>query len=186
MTSDPGNDGNPGDGFGRSDADGSSWGPGFVHSQDQQPFPGQQPYDQQQYGQQPYDQQPYGQQPYPQTPYGQNPYAAGYGPQVYPQPQSVGYPSAVTPPTNPKAIIALILGIASIALVSLYGIGGLAAGVAAIILGSVAQKEVRADPQHQSGSGMGLAGIITGIIGGFLGLLVVVGLVSLFAVGLGQ
>lgn len=141
MTSD---NGNPGDGFGRPSTGGPDSVPGFVHSQDQSQFPGQQP--------------GYGQQ--------------GYGQQGYPQPHSVPYPGVVTPPTSTKAIIALVLGIASIALVSVYGVGGIAAGVPAIILGSLAQKEIRADRSRCSGGGLATGGIITGIIGIVLGVLV--------------
>ncbi|MEZ0580597.1 DUF4190 domain-containing protein [Nocardioides sp. MH1] len=97
--------------------------------------------------------------PPPSSPYGQGsaPYgqpASPYQPYGAPSPYS-GYP---TPPqTNGLAIASLIVSIASIPVCC-----GLA-GIVGAILGHVARKQIRTQP-NQTGEGMALGGIIVGWI----------------------
>jgi hypothetical protein len=67
-----------------------------------------------------------------------------------------------------KAIAALVLGI-----LSLLAPLGIVLGIIAIVLGSLARKEIQADPGLE-GDGMALAGIITGAIGSVLFLVLIV------------
>ena len=60
--------------------------------------------------------------------------------------------------TPGKAIASLVCGIISLI------IGGIILGIVAIVLGSLARKEIAENP-GLTGSGMALAGIITGSIG---------------------
>ncbi len=112
------------------------------------PDPGQQP---------PYG-QPYGQQ-YPA--YGEGGQPPGYGGYGAPG----GYQS---PQTSVMAIISLIAGILSIVLacccwpLSLVGIAG-------IVLGILAKKEIAGSNGLKTGDGLALAGLITGIVGILLG-----------------
>jgi hypothetical protein len=101
------------------------------------------------FGQQPSD--PYGQ---PQGGYGQQPPAYG-------MPQ---YGGGAPQGSNQKALWALILGIVSIVCCL-----GLLAGIPAIILSRIADKEIAAT--GQGGAGMAKAGLILGIIGIILSLL---------------
>jgi hypothetical protein len=88
---------------------------------------------------------PYG-QPYPPQP-GQ-PYPPGY---------SYGHP----PRTNGKAVAALWTGIGTLVLTLCCGLGVL--GVVPIVLGVKARSEIAASGGGQEGSGMALAGIVTGV-----------------------
>jgi hypothetical protein len=67
-----------------------------------------------------------------------------------------------------KAIAALVLGI-----LSLVAPLGIVLGIIAIVLGSLARKEIQASPDLE-GDGMALAGIITGAVGSVLFLVLVV------------
>ncbi len=67
-----------------------------------------------------------------------------------------------------KAIAALVLGI-----LSLLAPFGIVLGIIAIVLGSLARKEIQADPGLE-GDGMALAGIITGAVGSVLFLVLIV------------
>ncbi|MFE0749418.1 DUF4190 domain-containing protein [Gordonia sp. NPDC058843] len=96
-----------------------------------------------------------------QNPYGASPYGGGYG---YGAPQKS---------TNGKAIAALICGIVGV--VSLIAclffsfFLSIPVGIAAVVLGFMARRDIEQSGGTQSGSGMGLAGIITGslaIVGG--------------------
>jgi hypothetical protein len=103
------------------------------------------------YGQQPEAQNPYAQNPYAQNPYPQNPYAQNpYGYQGGPVPGS----------TSALAIVSMILGIVGL-------IGGFLfvalMPIAAVILGFLGRRRIR--QFNQQGSGMALAGIITGFVG---------------------
>ncbi len=81
-----------------------------------------------------------------------------------PPPGAGGYP----PQTNQKALWAMILGILSLVLCGIF------AGVAAIILGNSAQKEIAGSGGMQTGQGMAKAGIILGWISVALTVLVVI------------
>jgi hypothetical protein len=65
---------------------------------------------------------------------------------------------AVAPRTPGKAVAALVCGIISLV------IGGIILGIVAVVLGSLARKEIAEHP-GLTGSGMALAGIITGSLG---------------------
>jgi hypothetical protein len=67
-----------------------------------------------------------------------------------------------------KAIAALVLGI-----LSLLAPFGIVLGIIAIVLGSLARKEIQADAGLE-GDGMALAGIITGAVGSVLFLVLIV------------
>lgn len=153
---------------------------------------GQNPYGQEQYGQSPYGSpagnQSYGtpsQDPYAQPPggsYGQvnDPYQApayggAYGSQnpYGAAPYGGGYGYAPPQKTNGKAIAALICGIVGV--VSLIAclffsfFLSIPVGIAAVVLGFMARRDIEQSGGTQSGSGMGLAGILTGalaIVGG--------------------
>lgn len=155
------------------------------------------------YAANPYAANPYAQPEAPYTdPYAQpaNPYAAppqypaypgqnapGLQAPGYPTPGSPtpGYPAApgypgygrpVSSGTNGLAIASLVCGIVSIPLTCLYV--GVLFGIAAVIMGVIAMKQVK--ETGQEGHGMALAGVITGGVGialslGYI-LLVIIGL----------
>jgi len=98
-------------------------------------------------GQQGYGQQGYGQQPpsYPPPP----PSApAGHG-----QPPSVSI----------LAITSLALGVVGLLLLCFCGLGALL-GIGAIITGSLAVRKINSSNGHETGQGMAIAGIVTGLI----------------------
>lgn len=104
-----------------------------------------------QYGQHP----PYPTYPqYPQGPQHAQPYGPGYG--------------AFGPVTNQKAAWALGVGIASIVLgfcFALFGLGG----IASIVLGVQARREIAASGGMQSGEGLAISGIVTGVVAVLVG-----------------
>jgi hypothetical protein len=69
--------------------------------------------------------------------------------------------------TNGMAITSLILGILSIPADFCYG-SGIIFGIAAIIMGFIARKQIKESQGTQSGDGLALTGIITGAVGGLL------------------
>lgn len=131
----------------------------------QQPYQQQQPYPQQSHPQQPHPQyqQPYGQPGQPtgqQAPYGApgaygQPYgAAGYRTTGYP-----GYGSA-SPATSGKAVTVLVLGIASLVLLFMCGLG-LITAVIALAMAPGAKREIRESQGRLGGLGMVQGGVIT-------------------------
>jgi hypothetical protein len=157
------------------------------------------------YGQQPAD--PYGAPPPSQSPYGpppgQSPYGAPQGPQSPPaygapqygqqlphpqQPPGVpGYGYAAAPPSNhPSATTALVLSLVGLA--GLVFCGGLTLVLSPFAwrLGSRAVAEIDANPGAYGGRDQANAGRIMGIIGTVLlglGILLLIGLIGLVAVG---
>ena len=108
------------------------------------PPPGQQP-PPPGYGPPPaYGQQAYGQPAYAQPAYGQ----PGYG---YPAP----------PRNNGKAMWGMITGIVSIVFCYL----GVLIGPVAIVLSVLGRKEIKRSNGTQTGDGMAMAGLVTGIVG---------------------
>jgi hypothetical protein len=104
------------------------------------------------------------------APYGQPPAPGqGYG---YGYPPAYGQP----PRTNGKAVAALWTGIGTLLLTLCCGLGVL--GVVPIVLGVKARSEIAAAGGHQEGSGMALAGIITGAAALLISLLVIAALVA--------
>ena len=76
--------------------------------------------------------------------------------------------------TNSLAIVSLILGVVSIPMLFCYG-GGIPFGIAALITGLIARRQIKESGGAQNGEGMALAGtILGGIVGVFFGLVVCV------------
>ncbi len=87
---------------------------------------------------------------------------AGYG-----QPYGPGYGS-FGPVTNQKAAWALGSGLASILLVCCFPLFGLG-GIAGIVLAIQARKEIAASGGRQTGDGLAIAGLVTGIVAVLVG-----------------
>ncbi|MFC9647651.1 MULTISPECIES: DUF4190 domain-containing protein [unclassified Streptomyces] len=125
---------------------------------------------------------PYG---YPGASPGQHPaapYGAGAGPGQAPGYGYPGYPAAQPypgmpgygqpgwqPPANGMGVAAMVLGILSVCLFCLYGIGGIVLGVLALIFGIVGRKRVRRG--QATNEGQARAGVILGSIGIALGVI---------------
>jgi hypothetical protein len=107
--------------------------------------------------------QPQWQQPgWPQPPYGS-------------QPQQWGAPPFAPPKkTNGLAIASLVLGLAWV----VVGPLGFFTGIAAVITGHIARKQIR--EREENGGGMALAGLILGYISVVISILAVIGLSILF------
>lgn len=121
--------------------------------------------DPQGYGTDPQGYGAYGQAPgYGDNPYGVNPYQSSYG--------GVS-PYGVAPVPHPRATVAMILGIVGLVICPFVGIAGL-------VLGNSARKEIDAEPQRYTGRGMATAGFVLGILSViysvFIVLVVVLGL----------
>ncbi|CAA9315808.1 MAG: hypothetical protein AVDCRST_MAG61-2496 [uncultured Friedmanniella sp.] len=86
---------------------------------------------------------------------------AGYGD----YPAYGGYPGyGYGSVDHPKATPALVTGILGLTLSFACGVGGLA-GIAGVVLGSRAKREIDADPARWTGRGKATAGVLTGAIG---------------------
>lgn len=142
--------------------------------------------------------QPYGQQPPPSNPYGeapqQNPYRQapppqqGYPPQGYAQPgQAAGYGYGTPVAANhPSATTALVLSLIGLAGIVFCGGITLVLSPFAWRIGAKAVNEIDASQGQYGGRDQANAGKIMGLIGTVLlaiGVLLIVGLVALFAVG---
>ena len=109
------------------------------------------------YGPAPYGADPYGPAPYGPAPYGADPYAV--------TPYPTGYGSYGTPAMqHPRAVPALVMGILSIVLGLMCGVGGLL-GIGGIVLGRAARSEIDAQPGRWEGRSAANAGFITGTVG---------------------
>jgi hypothetical protein len=126
----------------------------------------QQQYGQQRLGQNPNAQQQSGQNPYAQQQSGQNP----YGQNPYGQPGAGPYPGS----RSALAIVSMILGIVGAVFGFAFTFGLMP--IAAVVTGFIARSRIRR--YQQQGSGMALAGIITG----FVGIAFTVGFIALYAV----
>jgi hypothetical protein len=109
----------------------------------------QQGYPQQGYPQQAYPQQGYPQQTYPQAAYGQPAGAVGYS----------GYGSAA-PTSSGKAVAVLVLGISSLLLVWMCGLG-LVTAIVALVMAPGAKRDIRASQGRLTGLGLVQGGVIT-------------------------
>lgn len=109
--------------------------------------------------------------------YGTPPPPPGYGP-----PTGQGYGA---PKNNTKAVIALVIGIASPVLGLCCFVFGLA-GIAAIVLGRQAQSEIAGSGGMQTGQGMAKAGFVLGIVGTVIGVLGVAWTIYVIASGNGD
>ena len=102
--------------------------------------------------------------PYGGNPYAVNPYQPAYG----------GYGSyGVVPTQHPQAVLAMVLGIVGLVLSGVC-LGGLV-GIAGIVLGRKARREIDAEPGRYTGRGMATAGLVTGIISLAFSALIVIG-----------
>jgi len=121
------------------------------------PYPGMPAYD---------AEQPYGNN-YGDSPYEMNRYQPQFGSATPYQPD-YGSSASYGPPAvqHPQAIIALVLGILSLAVCPLIGI-------AALVVGNKARKEIDASPGQFAGRGMATAGYVLGIISVVLTVLVI-------------
>ena len=165
---------------------GDPWGQQSPQQSDPYGQPGQQP---NQYGQQPdpyaqqpgqYGQQPYGQQSgqpdqygqYGQQPYGQQPgqyQQGGYGQQGWNAPPPYGQDpygqGLVRQQVSALAIVSLVLGV-----IGFFACMIFVFGIAAIVTGVIARKQISESQGQQSGGGMALGGIIVGAVGLVVGL----------------
>ncbi|MDH3014554.1 DUF4190 domain-containing protein [Gordonia alkanivorans] len=169
---------------------------------------GQNPYGQNPYGQNPYEQNPYGQpqgqDPYNPNPYGQppganygqygDPYQAGQAPAYGSAAYGTQNPYGAAPydgygygapqtSTNGKAIGALICGIVALVMLAACFPLALPLGIAGVVLGFMARREVEQSAGNQTGTGMGLAGIITGGLGILGAVIATVLIIILIAAG---
>ncbi len=94
-------------------------------------------------------------------------------------------PAYGPPRTNTKATAALITGILSLPLAACCSIFGLV-GIAAIVLGRAAEKEIAASGGAESGAGMARAGWVMGIIGTVLGVIMLIVSIVLVSSGHGN
>lgn len=109
----------------------------------------------------------------PPPPYGGG---GGYGGGPY-----GGNPYGGAPQSNSKALWSMVIGIVSVPLACYACLGWI--GIAAIIMGNNAKKEIAASGGMQTGEGQAKAGVILGWVGVVLGTLVLVLNIILMATG---
>src|SRR5215212_1449784 len=108
------------------------------------PYPGMPPYG---------EEQPYAGPVYGESPYEGSPYQASFGAST-----PYGMASYSAPPVqHPQATLALILGILGLAVCPFVGI-------AALLIGNKARKQINAAPGQFTGRGMATAGFVMGIV----------------------
>lgn len=95
------------------------------------------------------------------------------------RPASPGYGGS--PQGNPKALWSLVIGILAVPLGCYACLGW--SGVAAIILGGRAKREIAASGGRQTGAGQAQAGVVLGWVGVVLGTVVLVLNVWLYSTG---
>ena len=125
--------------------------------------------------QQPYPPQPYPQQPYP---YPQQPYGQPYG--GYPSPYGLSVPPSV--PTSGKATTVLVLGVASLLLMFMCGIG-LVTAIVTLVLAQGAKREIRQSEGRLTGLGMVQGGVVCSWI--TIGLVVLIAAVIVLVLAIG-
>jgi hypothetical protein len=84
------------------------------------------------------------------------------------------------PRTDGMAITALVLGIAAFPGVCCYGVPAIGLGIAAIILGRMALRRIRASGGTLGGEGLAQAGWICGLVAGVIGLIYLVFIAGTF------
>ena len=109
--------------------------------------------------------------------YGSTPPPPGGDAGGYPPPAPGGYGGG-EPETNKKALWSMIVGIVSLVIGLCCGFIALG-GIASIILGVIARKEIAASGGTQKGNGMAIAGIATGAVA----LVILVLVIILYASG---
>jgi hypothetical protein len=125
--------------------------------------------------QQPYPPQPYPQQPYP---YPQQPYGQPYG--GYPSPYGLSVPPSA--PTSGKATTVLVLGVASLLLMFMCGIG-LITAIVALVLAPGAKREIQQSEGRLTGLGMVSGGVVCSWI--TIGLVVLIAAVMVLVLAIG-
>lgn len=125
--------------------------------------------------QQPYPPQPYPQQPYP---YPQQPYGHPYG--GYPSPYGLSVPPSA--PTSGKATTVLVLGVASLLLMFMCGIG-LVTAIVALVLAPGAKREIRQSEGRLTGLSMVQGGVVCSWI--TIGLVVLIAAVIVLVLAIG-
>jgi hypothetical protein len=113
--------------------------------------------------------------------YGPSPYGTGPGQayEVSPYQGTYGGYAAygAAPVQHPQVVAALVTGLLGVLMCPFVGI-------AAMVLGSKARREIDSDPQRYTGRGMATAGFVLGIVGtvltvlGVLGIIAIVGLAT--------
>jgi hypothetical protein len=151
----------------------SPWAGQQGQQQDAQPQHGS--YQQAQYEQSQYQQPQYAAYQRPQHP---QPYGA---PAPYGQAYGAGYAPAA-PPTSGKATAVLVLGIASLVLVFMCGIG-LITAIIALVMAPGAKREIKESQGRLTGLGMVQGGVVTSWITVGIVVLLVAVLVLVMAVG---
>lgn len=96
-----------------------------------------------------------------------------------PQGPPPGY--APVPLTNGKATAAMVTGVSTLVLSWCCGLGLL--GLVAVFLGLRARTEIRLSDGSQSGEGLAVAGIVTGVLAALIGLLSIVLVVLVVVTG---
>jgi hypothetical protein len=102
--------------------------------------------------------------PAPPPPYGYPQPPAGYAP-----PPAAGYGYTASPPTDGRAIAALVVSIVAAVGVCGYGVLAVILGPIAIFLGLSSQRRIRASGGALGGGGMAMAGWIVGMVATGLG-----------------
>lgn len=158
-----------------------------THESGWPPPPGYSPPGQQAEPTQPYpqDQPPYGGQP--QSPYDQ-PYQQPYGqPQPpYQQPYAQAAYNAYRAPDDPGAQTSMIIGIVSLALGLMCGVGFLGSPFA-WVMGARSKRRIDASNGQLGGRGSAQAGLVLGIVGTvllILGIIAIVAMIGLFVAGI--
>jgi hypothetical protein len=118
--------------------------------------------------------QPYGQQPYRQQPYGAPPAYGQYG--------ASASPYGATPTTSGKATAVLVLGIASLVLLFMCGLG-LVTAIVALVMAPSAKREINQSGGRLTGLGMVQGGVVCSWI--TVGLLVLFVAVMIFVLVVG-
>ena len=88
---------------------------------------------------------------------------------------------AAVPVTNGKATASMITGVSTLVLSWCCGLG--LVGLVAVFLGLRARTEIRLSGGAQSGDGLAIVGIVTGVIAALVGLLTLVLVVLVVATG---
>jgi hypothetical protein len=95
--------------------------------------------------------------------------ASGYTPPPAMPPPGYSPGAGYQPRTDGMAITALVLGIAAFPGICCYGIPAIGLGIAAVILGRMALRRVRASGGTLGGEGLAQAGWICGLVAGAIG-----------------
>ncbi len=101
-------------------------------------------------------------------------------PAVWQNPQVMQYPATISP-NQTMAIVSLCLGISSLTVGWCCSLG-LLLSPAALITGFIALSQIKKDPQRNTGRGLAIGGIVTGIVylAAWLLLMIVYGAALLF------